>query len=212
MIVCQEAVDAEKYTFKVQGRKISGAEGFMAMFGFKNPNNYLWYNVGGWTNSRDNVEQSIGGNRDAIAEGTIFSVEPDRWYDIQVDVDGDSIRCYLDGRLDVECKAHEGNPSEGVFASTTIDDAAKTMYVKIVNIGDGVADGVINLTNCEIDTDKADAVQLIRLSAEDGGEENTIANPRHIVPVESPLRHESRQKINFDVPAYSANIIKIKLK
>lgn len=212
IIVCQEAIDAEKYTFKVQGRKISGAEGFMAMFGFKNPNNYLWYNVGGWTNSRDNVEQSIGGNRDAIAEGTIFSVEPDRWYDIQVDVDGDSIRCYLDGRLDVECKAHEGNPSEGVFASTTIDDAAKTMYVKVVNIRDGVADGVINLSNCEIDIDKADAVQLIRLSAEDGGEENTIANPRHIVPVELPLRHEGRQKINFDVPAYSANIIKIKLK
>lgn len=212
MIVCPEAIDVEKYTFKVQGRKISGAEGFMAMFGYKNPNNYLWYNVGGWTNSRDNVEQAIGGNRDAIAKGTQFSVEPDRWYDIQVDVEGDSIRCCLDGRPDIECKAHKDNPNEGVFASTTIDDATKTMYVKVVNIGDGYADGVINLTNCRIDLSAPDAVQLIRLSAEDGGEENTIADPHHIVPVKAEANAPTASEILFALPAYSANILKVKLK
>lgn len=212
MIACPLPINTEKYTFKVQGKKISGEEGFMAMFGYKNPNNYLWYNVGGWGNSRNNVEQSIGGNRDAIAKGTQFSVEPDRWYDLQVDVDGDSIRCYLDGKLDIECKAHKGNPNEGVFASTTIDDASKTMYVKVVNIGEGFADGIINLSNCEVDTADADAIQLIRLSAEDGGEENTIADPRHISPIESVIRPKSADKISFRVPAYSANILRIKLK
>ncbi len=212
MIACPELIDAESYTFKVQARKNAGLEGFMAMFGYKNPDNYMWYNVGGWGNSQNNVEQAIDGNRVPLCREQRFSVEPGRWYDLQVDVAGDSIRCYLDGRLDLECKALAGSAMEGVFASTTIDDAAKIMYVKVVNLGDGHADGIVNLANCAIDTDKDDALQLIRLSAENGNEENSIPDPRHIYPTPGSIRAGNAGEVLFDVPAYSVNIIKIALK
>ncbi|MDE6770793.1 MAG: arabinosidase, partial [Muribaculaceae bacterium] len=212
MIVCPAPINAEKYTFKVQAKKNSGLEGFMAMFGYKNPNNYQWFNVGGWSNSQNNIEQAIDGNRVALCRGERFSVEPNRWYDLQVDVDGDSISCYLDGKLNLSGKALKYSAMEGVYASTTIDDATKTMYVKVVNVGDGYADGVLNLANCAVDTSKDDALQLIRLSSEKGSDENTIANPNNITPVNAAIKAGSSNEVLFEVPAYSVNILKIKLK
>lgn len=211
MIVCPEEIQAKKYSFKVKAKKTSGLEGFMAMFGYKNPKTYQWYNVGGWSNTQNNVEQSIDGNRVALCRGELFSVEPDKWYDLQVDVDGDSVCCYLDGKLNLTCKTLKGSAMEGVYASTTIDDASKMMYVKIVNVGDGYADGVINLTNCAVDTGRADELQLIRLSSENGGDENTISNPYKIKPVKSGIKTGNNNDVIFDVPAFSVNILRIPL-
>ncbi|MDE6381010.1 MAG: carbohydrate binding domain-containing protein, partial [Muribaculaceae bacterium] len=199
MIFCPTDIQAEKYTFTVKAKKNSGLEGFMAMFGYKNPNTYQWFNVGGWGNTQNNVEQSIDGNRVALCRGERFSVEAGRWYDLQVDVDGDSICCYLDGKLNLSCKSLKGSAMEGVYASTTIDDAAKMMYVKIVNVGDGYADGVINLANCEVDGGRMDELQLIRLSSESGGDENTISNPRNIYPVKAGVKAGNNNDVVFDV-------------
>lgn len=193
----------------MKARKNSGSEGFMAMFGYKDPNNFLWYNVGGWTNTRNNVEQSIDGNRVTLCRGESFNVEPDRWYDLQVDVEGDSIRCFLDGELNLSVKAMKGSAMEGVYASTTLDEDAGMMYVKVVNVGDGYADGVVNLANCSFDSARQDALQLIRLSAENGSEENTLENPTHINPVNGKVRADSSSGIVFEVPTYSVNIIRI---
>ncbi len=212
MIVCPEPIDADTYTFKVQAKKLAGAEGFIAMFGQEDVDNYLWYNVGGWTNTLNNVEQAFDGNRNPICDGTRFSVEPGRWYDIQVDVVGDSIKCYLDGQLDLSCKARENSQYEGVFASTTIDDSEKLMYVKVVNVGSGFSDGIINLWNCRVDTTKDDPVTLIRLSSEKGRDENTMDNPDKISPVTAQAEKISETDIRFNVPPYSVNILKIKLK
>lgn len=212
MIICPEMISADKYTFKVQAKKTSGSEGFMTMVGYKDAGNYQWYNVGGWSNTQNNIEQSIDGNRVPLCREKRHNVESDRWYDLQVDVDGDSIHCYLDGSLDLACKTQKGSALQGVYASTTIDDAAKMMYVKIVNVGDGYADGVVKLSNCSVDTSKDDALQLIRLSAENGSDENTIANPRHIYPAKASIKAGNSNDILFDVPAYSVNIIKIRIK
>lgn len=212
MVVCPEDIQADKYIFKVKANKTSGLEGFMAMFGYKDPKNYQWFNVGGWSNTQNNVEQSIDGNRVALCKGDRFSVEADRWYDLQVDVDGDSIRCYLDGKLNLSCKSLKGSAMEGVYASTTIDDAAKMMYVKVVNVGDGYADGVINLTDCSVDTVRADELKLIRLSSANGGDENTISNPHNIIPVYAGIKQGDNNDIIFSVPAYSVNIIRIPMK
>lgn len=211
-IVCPEMISADKYTFKVQARKASGAEGFLMMFGYKDERHYQWYNVGGWGNTINNVEQDVDGFRMQLGRDKRFSVEPERWYDLQVDVDGDSIYCYIDGSLDFACKTQKGGAMEGVYASTTIDDAEKMMYVKVVNVGEGHADGVVRLANCSIDTDKSDTLQLIRLSSENGSDENTIADPRNIYPVQASVKAGDSNDVLFDVPAYSVNIIKIKLK
>ena len=212
MIVCPEEIVADRYTFKVQAKKNSGSEGFMAMFGYRNAKNYQWFNVGGWANTQNNVEQAIDGSRVTLCRGERFSVEEDRWYDLRVDVDGDSIMCYLDGKLNLSGKSQKNSAMEGVYVSTTIDDASGIMYVKVVNVGDGYADGVINLSNCMLDAGRENEMQLIRLSSGNGSDENTMATPHKIHPVSADLKIGVNNDVIFDVPAYSVNILRLQLK
>ena len=210
--LCPEMISAKKYTYKMQAKKEEGAEGFMLMFGYKDSKNYEWYNVGGWSNSQSNVEQAIGGGRSQLAANKRFTVENDKWYDLQVDVDGDSIKCYIDGKLDFACKTQKSTAMEGVYASTTIDDATKTMYVKVVNVGEGFADGTINLSNCSVNISDKSAVSLTRLASADGNDENSLDNPKNIYPTAGAVKASSPTKIDFQVPAFSVNIIKVKIQ
>ncbi|MDE6340979.1 MAG: hypothetical protein K2K93_01550, partial [Muribaculaceae bacterium] len=212
VFVCPENISTDKYTYKVKAKKLSGKEGFMAVFGYKDARNYGWFNVGGWGNTQNNVEQCIDGSRVPLCRDKRFSVEEGRWYDLEVVVDGDSVQCYLDGMPDLSCRLLSGSTYEGVFASSTIDDAGKMLYVKVVNLGDGYADGVVNLENCEVDGSKDDALVMTRLSAASGGEENTLADPVHIAPEDVKLEAEVSDCVKFNVMPFSVNIIKIPLK
>ena len=181
------------------------------VFGYKSSQDYQWYNIGGWGNTRSNVEQTLGG-KFQLASDKPFAVEDGRWYDIQIDVDGDDVKCFIDGKLDFECRVQKNQGMEGVYASTTINEEEKTMYVKVVNVGEGQAGGVLNLKNCAVNTAEKDAVSLIRLSSESGEDENTLDNPTNITPTPAEAKATSGTRVTFNVPAYSINILKIRLK
>jgi alpha-L-arabinofuranosidase len=135
----------------------------------------------------------------------------DRWYDIQVDVRGDSVYAYIDGQLNIACAKQKSTNMEGVYASTTIDDANKLMYVKVVNVGEGHAPAVINLKNCAA-ASTGDAAQIIRLASASGNDENTLDNPKAIYPRNAAVTMPNTSTVVFEVPPYSVNIVKIKLK
>ncbi len=213
MSVASLPIKAKKYSYKVEAMKRGGAEGFIALVNYLDPKHHQWYNVGGWGNVQSNVEQTIGGGKVQIAQdGKRFHVEDNRWYTLQVDVDGDSIHCYIDGKLDFACKAQKSAAMEGVYATTTIDEKAKVMYVKVVNVGEGSADGILNLSNCQVNTAKAGAVSLTRLSSASGDDENTLQNPRAIYPVQADAKATDARTVRFHVPAFSVNILKLQLK
>jgi hypothetical protein len=92
--------DWNEYTFEVKGNKIGGAEGFLIMFrcmgimqnrgvALEDPparmeadgvNLEYWWNLGGWGNTRSQVE-SWGGKAGANSNHTINT---DEWYDIKI--------------------------------------------------------------------------------------------------------------------------------
>lgn len=210
--LCPELISAKKYSYKVEAMKRDGAEGFMIMVNYQDKQHFQWYNIGGWGNVQSNVEQTIGGGRIQIGRDKRFHVENNRWYTVQVDVDGDSLYCYIDGKQDFACKLQKSSAMEGVYATTTIDEANNLMYVKVVNVGEGKAEGVLNLANCEVNTSKADAVSLIRLSSASGDDENTLQNPRAIYPVQAEAKSADSHTVKFQVPAFSVNILKIQIQ
>lgn len=211
--VCPQQINSKKYSYKIQAMKESGNEGFIPVVGYTDKRNYDWYNVGGWNNTLKSVEQTTEGSKGQIAKDKRFRVEDNHWYNLQVDVDGDSIFCYMEGELDFACKRQKGGMLEGVYATTTIDEAQKIMYVKVVNIGDGSASGTINLKNCEVDKSSSSAVTITRLASAKNTDENTLDNPKAIFPQTSDISSDaSNNVVNFNVIPFSANIIKIKLK
>ena len=211
--VFPQQITSRNYTYKVQALKESGMQGFLMLVGYVDEMNYQWYNIGGWNNAINSVEQTLKGSKVGIAPQKHFKVEDNRWYDLQIDVNEDSLHCYIDGELDFACKLQKGFMMEGVFASTTIDETTNTMYVKVVNLGEGFAPGVINLKNCKVDTKAPEAVTLTQLAAEDGTDENTLDNPQYIYPKCTEITSgKSSDKVKFNVAPFSVNILKIKLQ
>ena len=86
------------YTLHVEAMKDNGQEGFLILFRAVDYDNFYWWNLGGWGNQYSAVEREDNGRRRRV-EGTRTdtTIAADRWYDIEIRVQGNQIECYLDG-------------------------------------------------------------------------------------------------------------------
>lgn len=84
----------ENYTLTLKARKLSGDEGFLILFGMPDEETKSWWNVGGWENTEHGFQAPF-----VVGDNVPGKVESHRWYDIKVELDGDTIRAYLDGKL-----------------------------------------------------------------------------------------------------------------
>ena len=202
--ICLEknVIDNDHYTCKFRARKDGGAEGFLIIFNYVDDKNYCWLNFGGWGNTQHAIEQiSNGGKLQTI--GKRGRVEQGRWYDVTLQVAGDSVKAWLDDEL-VFDNVLKHDATKGIFSSATIDDAAGELIVKVVNTSDMATTARLNLKNFV-----PGAARVVRLAANDGMEENTLSAPTTIHPVEQLLSPE-QGSVLLDVPPYSLNIVRIK--
>jgi len=102
-----------EYTYELRGNKISGAEGFLIMFrcrgqlqargkalrdhparmATQTPALEYWWNLGGWGNSRSQVE-SWGGKAGANSNHT---VDTDKWHEIKIVNTPTNYTLFMDG-------------------------------------------------------------------------------------------------------------------
>lgn len=84
------------YTLTLKARKLGGNEGFLIVFGHPgdDPDLKIWWNLGGWKNTAHGIQAP--GVWEQRIPGTI---EPDRWYDIRLELEGTTVRAYLDNEL-----------------------------------------------------------------------------------------------------------------
>ena len=195
-------IDSDHYTCKFRARKEEGAEGFIIIFNYVDKNNYCWLNFGGWTNSQHAIEQISNGGK-LLTDSKRGHIETGRWYDVTLQVNGDSVKAWLDNELIFDTVLKHDD-TKGIFSSATIDDASGELIVKVVNTGDEATTARLNLKNF-----KPTSAYVVRLAANDGMEENTLDTPTAIHPVEQLLSPENGS-ISLDVPSYSLNIVRIK--
>jgi hypothetical protein len=82
------------YTLSLKARKISGLEGFLILFHMATEDTKSQWNLGGWDNTKHGLQ--VPGIPLTQVEGKI---ETGRWYDIRVELQGPTVKCYLDGKL-----------------------------------------------------------------------------------------------------------------
>ena len=196
--ICPAVVD-DHYTAHFRARKDSGAEGFMVVFNYTDPEHYSWVNFGGWGNTQHGIEIINGSGKSQVATKA-GRIETGRWYDITLQVMGDSVKCWLDNDL-VFDTALQGDVLPGVFSSATIDDHAGQMIVKVVNTSDETTTARLNVAHFNMRR-----AQLVRLRANDGMDENTLQQPTNIYPTNHELSPVDNS-VEVEIPAYSLNII-----
>jgi alpha-L-arabinofuranosidase len=166
------------YTIEVRARKLSGAEGFLIPFGVKDSNNYYWWNLGGWGNTVTAIEKAVGGQKMVIGDRVNLRIETGRWYDIKVELEGRTIRCYLDGELIHEVVDQDDSTTLYLVCSSDLETG--DVIVKAVNrsnrpqIVDVRLDGERRLTG------KGTAEVL---TSGDLRDENSFAQPNKVAPI-----------------------------
>lgn len=159
------------YTLSLKARKLAGAEGFLILFRTARDNEKSWWNIGGWGNQRHAIERE--GVQCTPVDG---SIETGRWYDIRVELNGNNIKCYLDGKLVHDVKA--GHPS--IHATASREEKSGEIILKVVNVAATAQATEIKLEGVSKVSGPAKAIVLTSGSPTD---ENTLAEPRKVAPV-----------------------------
>jgi alpha-L-arabinofuranosidase len=193
------------YTLSLRARKLGGAEGFLIMFRVRDDDNWYWWNLGGWGNSKHAVEQCVAGGKSIVSNEVPGSIETGRWYDIRIEVQGTRIRCYLDGKL---IHDFEEKPLPVLYAVASRNRRTREVILKVVNVSDRAVESEIRLQGVRSLQPSGKVIQLTSDSLDD---ENSLDNPKRVAPVESTLRGVAPQ-FRYTFPKHSLTVIVLKEK
>ncbi len=186
------------YTLSLKGRKLRGVEGFLVIFGRKGGDQY-WWNLGGWGNR----DHAIEFNRSPVGRHVRGNIETGRWYDVKVELAGERIRCYLDGKL-----VHEETAADTAkfFAAAGREQSSGDMILKTINTADEPFATTLTFAEGGQFVSKAQITELKSARLDDN---NSMERPAYVVPVS---RKETLQQpgFSYEFPAHSLTIIRLK--
>ncbi len=191
------------YTLTLRARKLGGAEGFLIMFRVRDDNNWYWWNLGGWGNSKHAVEKCVGGGKSIVSNEVPGSIETGRWYDIRIDVQGDHIRCYLDGKL---IHDFEDKPLAALYAVASRNRHTREVILKVVNVSDRAIETEIRLQGVR---SVQSSGKVLTLTSDSLDDENSLENPTRVAPVESRLSGLAPQ-FRYTFPRHSLTVMVLK--
>jgi len=170
------------YTVTVRARKLGGSEGFILLWHSADGDNYRWWNLGGWGNTLSRCELAENGGREAYGPGKPFAVEPDRWYELKLEVRGHAARGYVDGKLVMEAVDEVPPPVPMAFASASYLNSSGELILKVVNAAGEPLRTDIHLRGArQVGPGKA----LVLTGAPTAV--NSVAQPDNVAPKEEPL-------------------------
>lgn len=193
----------DSYTLEVDAVKKSGNEGFLVAFNYGDSENYCWWNIGGWSNTAHAIEVCNNGAKTSYGY-TGGTITTGRTYHIKIEVNGEHIRCYLDGSLihDVTLPVQRK-----VYVASSIDEEAGLMYVKLVNASSENVPVTLNITNGSF----VGTEDVTVLTSANGTDENSMASPMNVAPVSGSMDALNDASATYTAPAYSLNILRLKI-
>jgi alpha-L-arabinofuranosidase len=167
------------YTLTLKARKIAGVEGFLVLVHAADEGNFVWWNLGGWENTRTGMEQTLDGGKEFLGDLRPNRIETGRWYDIRVEVKGKDIVGYLDNAptLTATERPHP-LPSRSMFAAASRDNKSGDLILKVVN-------AMPQAAMLDIDIDGAAGVEHtgnLEVMSGEPGDVNSINMPDRIKP------------------------------
>ncbi len=203
-VILNTTVLPDDYTIHVQARRMEGNEGFIIVFGAEDDENLIWWNLGGWGNTQHAIEHMANGGKNTLvaARGTL---EEGRWYDVEIQVNGASARCLLDGQLIHEFSLPE---RQSLYANATFDEKSNELIVKLVN-----PTNVRQVTDIKLNDKEMVQGRAIVLASEKGSDENSMRAQLKVSPIEYPVNiTESSKRLAIPLSPFSLTILRLKLQ
>jgi alpha-L-arabinofuranosidase len=195
------------YTYRLKARKISGAEGFLILFHVQDRDNFIWWNVGGWGNSRTALEGAQFGAKRELGSAADVRVETNRWYDVRIEVQGRAIRCYLDDKLITEATDDPAPPLTALYATASRETADGAVIVKVVNASAAAQKLEVHLSGVT-DVDKSATAEVISGQPADV---NSVAEPEKVVPRKIAVENAAPRFVH-EFPPFSVTVIRLRAR
>lgn len=191
------------YTYTLKARKLGGAEGFLILFQVKDDQNWVWWNIGGWGNRQHGIERCEGGGKSGMGSQVSGSIETGKWYDVRVQVKGNNIQCFLDGK-----KIHEVEyqKTQSIHVSASQVAMSNEVILKVVNSSATAQRVGIQLSGI---SKLAAEGQEVVLTSEKPEDENSITEPTKVSPVRKTFACPGPE-FSHEFPGNSVSVLRLK--
>lgn len=186
-------------SISVKARKKSGDEGFILYFGMQGETGYVR-----WGNQTTAFQRMVGADMPQIPNNIAQQVETGRWYDIRIDIHGDSFTYSLDGKRMLEARIEQSRQ----YVVSGYDETTGEEVIKFVNATEKPFTAGIELAGAESvgRTGKA-----IVLTSGDPSDENSLDNPEKVVPEERVYKGFS-ERFTYTFDPWSFTVLRIKVQ
>lgn len=166
------------YTITLKARKLGGAEGFLILFSVKSAEDFVWWNIGGWGNTRHAIEVGSEGGKSIAGNEVSGSVETGRWYDVRIELKGQNVKCYLDGKL-IHDLTYDDSAPKALHAVASRQSSSGEIILKVVNVSKYAVTTSMKLEGV---TSVGSSASSVLLTSSDVRDENSLEEPRKIYP------------------------------
>jgi alpha-L-arabinofuranosidase len=160
------------YTITLKARKISGDNGIQIYFRNKNNDQRLRWEAGGSGNTAFMMDNGI------YSKNVPGSIEANRWYDVKVEVNGSTVKAYLDGKLVQELSGDNTN-TKALSVSAVKNEYSGDIILKVVNTSAAPLKTQVYLSGAGNLSGNGKAIVLTSSSPLD---ENTLDAPTKVLP------------------------------
>ena len=192
-------------TIEMDAVKNSGEEGFLITFAHIDANNYAWWNLGGWANSKHAVEQAVDGSKSTLTDAS-GSIQTGKTYHIKIVRQGLTARCYLDGTL-IHTVTLKEKTGQRLYLCASLNEAEDMAIVKVINYNAEAVPASFAFSDATISGD----AEVRIMSNTDNYAENSMDEPEKVVPRSETITMTDDKSLSFEVPGYSLSIIQIPL-
>ena len=192
----QIPMDFGDATFTLKAKRVSGPEGFLVLIGDAQKMGGRWVNFGGWGNGQHGVESpDFDGTRRS------GSIDQGRWYDVKVEVRGEKLRAWLDGKLAIES---ERTSYPAIVANAVTSQDGREIVVKVVNCASEPVEAVVSIRGARL----ASRGKMTLFTGPSAEACNSMERPDALHAVDMPV-DVSDGKVRRVFPALSFSIIRI---
>lgn len=195
------ARDWSNYTLELDATKLAGSEGFLVGFAAGGANDYYWWNLGGWTNTRSVLQRANGGSANEVAALEGVGVTTGTSYHLKIVVDGTTIKLYQDGVL--QLTYDQADSSEKLFQVVTRDRSTGDVVAKVVNTSTSPVR--TDVTVSDVDVEPTATVTTIAAAPT---ATNTKAAPNTVKPKTREVSGVS-EDFTYEFPASSVTFLRL---
>jgi alpha-L-arabinofuranosidase len=197
-------IEWENYQLSLKSKKIEGKRGFKIYFGNIDDKNLLFWEIGGWQNQDSILCSEVNGRNSCLTQ-SLFTVETNKEYQLELHVTERHIRTFIDGILINE--SEDKLPViEPLYYTASLESLTGDVIVKVVNVQEEPVKTQIILNDFEKENTTG---SIFEMSGYQLNDENSFKAPKKIVPKQMEITFKGNT-LDYEFPKQSITVFRFR--